>query len=80
MNLAKGFLIDRDLIGEYTGRWLEIRSHYLNGPAFGGLVGTARGFGNSSKTSFVSIRRFSTTRREASSMRRNTPRRGFPWR
>jgi CubicO group peptidase (beta-lactamase class C family) len=45
MNLAKGFLIDRDLIGDYTGRWLEIRSHYLNGPAFGGLVGTARGFG-----------------------------------
>jgi D-alanyl-D-alanine carboxypeptidase len=45
MNLAKGFLIDRDLIGEYAGRWLEIRSHYLNGPAFGGLVGTARGFG-----------------------------------
>ena len=45
MNLAKGFLIDRDLIGDYSGRWLEIRSHYLNGPAFGGLVGTARGFG-----------------------------------
>jgi D-alanyl-D-alanine carboxypeptidase len=45
MNLAKGFLIDRDLIGDYTGRWLEIRSHYLDGPAFGGLVGTARGFG-----------------------------------
>ena len=44
MNLAKGFLIDRDLIGEYSGRWLEIRSHYLNGPAFGGLVGTASGF------------------------------------
>lgn len=45
MNLAKGFLIDRDLVGEYTGRWLEIRSHYPNGPAFGGLVGTAHGFG-----------------------------------
>lgn len=45
MNLAKGFLIDRDLIGDYRGPWLEIRSHYLNGPAFGGLIGTARGFG-----------------------------------
>ena len=45
MNLAKRFLIDRDLIGDYSGRWLDIRSHYLNGPAFGGLVGTARGFG-----------------------------------
>ncbi|HVH26165.1 MAG TPA: serine hydrolase domain-containing protein [Vicinamibacterales bacterium] len=45
MNLARGFLIDQDLVGDYSGRWLEIRSHYLNGPAFGGLVGTARGFG-----------------------------------
>ena len=45
INLIKGLLIDRDLVGDYSGRWLEIRSHYLNGPAFGGLVGTARGFG-----------------------------------
>jgi CubicO group peptidase (beta-lactamase class C family) len=43
-NLAKGFLIDRELVGEYDGRWLSIRSHYVNGPAFGGLVGTAGGF------------------------------------
>lgn len=45
MNLVKGFLIHRALIGEYDGRWLSIRSHYVNGAAFGGLVGTARGFG-----------------------------------
>jgi D-alanyl-D-alanine carboxypeptidase len=45
MNLAKRFLIDRELVGDYSGRWLAIRSHYLNGPAFGGLVGTARAFG-----------------------------------
>lgn len=45
MNLARRFLIDRELVGEYSGRWLAIRSHYLNGPAFGGLVGTAGGFG-----------------------------------
>ena len=45
INLLKGFLIDRELIGTYSGRWLEIRSHYLNGPAFGGLVGTAAAFG-----------------------------------
>jgi CubicO group peptidase (beta-lactamase class C family) len=45
LNLVKGFLIDRGLIGEYSGRWLEIRSHYLNGPAFGGLVGSAVAFG-----------------------------------
>jgi D-alanyl-D-alanine carboxypeptidase len=45
MNLVKGLLIDRALIGDYTGEWLEIRGHYLDGPAFGGLVGSARGFG-----------------------------------
>ena len=45
MNLVKSWLIDRALIGEYAGPWLEIRGHYLNGPAFGGLVGSARGFG-----------------------------------
>ena len=45
MNVVKAFFIDRTLIGKYTGRWLAIRRHYLNGPAFGGLVGTAKSFG-----------------------------------
>jgi D-alanyl-D-alanine carboxypeptidase len=45
MNLAKRLLIDREFIGDYEGPWLRIEPHYLNGPAFGGLVGTARGFG-----------------------------------
>ncbi len=45
MNLIKGFFVDRELIGEYAGPWLRINGHYLNGPAFGGLIGTARGFG-----------------------------------
>jgi len=45
LNLIKRLVINRALIGAYAGRWLEIRSHYLNGPAFGGLVGTCRGFG-----------------------------------
>jgi D-alanyl-D-alanine carboxypeptidase len=44
MNLVKGVLIDRSLVGQYAGHWLEIRGHYPNGPAFGGLVGSARGF------------------------------------
>jgi len=44
LNLVKGLLIDRSLIGEYAGSWLEIRGHFLNGPAFGGLVGTAQAF------------------------------------
>ena len=43
MNLLKRLLVERDLIGQYEGRWLHIREHYVNGPAFGGLVGTARG-------------------------------------
>lgn len=45
MNIVKRFLIDRDLVGDYSGRWLTIRSQYVNGAAFGGLIGTARGFG-----------------------------------
>ena len=43
-NLVKRLLIDRDLICAYEGNWLQIKNHYTNGPAFGGLVGTAKGF------------------------------------
>jgi CubicO group peptidase (beta-lactamase class C family) len=43
-NLARGYLIDPQYVGSYEGRWLRIEPHYLNGPAFGGMVGTARGF------------------------------------
>jgi D-alanyl-D-alanine carboxypeptidase len=45
MNLFKRLLIDGQLIGGYAGPWLQIRDHYPNGPAFGGLVGRAFGFG-----------------------------------
>lgn len=45
LNLAKRLLIDKQYVGGYEGRWLRIRSHYVNGRAFGGLVGTANGFG-----------------------------------
>jgi len=44
MNLVKGFVIDRKFLGGYEGKWLRLKSHHLNGPAFGGLIGTARGF------------------------------------
>ena len=44
INLLKPLLIDRELIGGYAGSWLQIRDHFLNGPAFGGLVGSAAGF------------------------------------
>jgi len=79
MNLAKGFLIDRDLIGDYSGRWLEIRSHYLNGPAFGGLVGGLReALASSFKTSFVHGQLFSTIRLDASCTRPKKPNRERP--
>jgi len=44
MNLVKGFVIDSKFLGNYEGNWLRLKSHYLNGSAFGGLIGTARGF------------------------------------
>jgi CubicO group peptidase (beta-lactamase class C family) len=44
LNLIKSLVIDRALIGESAGRWVHVRDHYLNGPAFGGLVGSATGF------------------------------------
>ena len=43
MNLFKGFFIGDEFIGVYEGNWLHINDHHLNGPGFGGLVGTARG-------------------------------------
>ncbi len=38
-------ILDKELIGEYEGKWLHIKNHFLNGPAFGGLVGSAGSFG-----------------------------------
>ena len=45
LNLLKRFVIDRGYIGGYEGAWLEIRAHYVDGPAFGGLIGTTAAFG-----------------------------------
>ncbi|MGA2860805.1 MAG: serine hydrolase domain-containing protein [Steroidobacteraceae bacterium] len=45
LNLLKGLITDKQLWGEYEGNWLRLQSHYVNGPAFGGLVGTAHAFG-----------------------------------
>jgi D-alanyl-D-alanine carboxypeptidase len=44
MNAFKRLLVEREFVGSYCGRWLEIYPHYLDGAAFGGLVGTAGGF------------------------------------
>ena len=44
MNLLKGFITDKEVWGEYEGRWLHIQDVYVNGPAFGGAVGSAKAF------------------------------------
>lgn len=45
LNLLSGVLIDPALMGPNTGRWVQVREHYVDGAAVGGLVGTARAFG-----------------------------------
>jgi D-alanyl-D-alanine carboxypeptidase len=42
MNAIKGLITDRRLWGGYEGRWFCFKDHYLNGPAFGGIVAGAR--------------------------------------
>jgi CubicO group peptidase (beta-lactamase class C family) len=43
LNMAKRLVVAGELIGDYEGRWLHLRDHYVNGAAFGGLVGSASG-------------------------------------
>ena len=45
LNFARRFLVDPALVGETAGRWVRLREHYVDGAAFGGLVGTAQAFG-----------------------------------
>lgn len=45
MNLVAKLVIDDKFRGGYEGNWLRLKNHYVNGPSFGGLIGTARGFG-----------------------------------
>lgn len=44
-NVFGRWLIARPLLGPYEGAWRRIGAHYPNGPAFGGIVGTASAFG-----------------------------------
>jgi D-alanyl-D-alanine carboxypeptidase len=44
MNLFGRFFVDRTVLGEYEGRWLHINNVYLNGPSFGGAIGSATAF------------------------------------
>jgi D-alanyl-D-alanine carboxypeptidase len=46
MNFFKGFVTDSKVWGGYENRWLRLQDIYVNGPAFGGLVGSARSFGS----------------------------------
>jgi D-alanyl-D-alanine carboxypeptidase len=45
LNLLKRFVIDEQYIDRYDGAWLKIQPHYVDGPAFGGLIGTTTAFG-----------------------------------
>jgi CubicO group peptidase (beta-lactamase class C family) len=44
MNLVKGFFMEGKFWDGYEANWLRLKSLNLNGPSFGGLVGSARGF------------------------------------
>jgi D-alanyl-D-alanine carboxypeptidase len=45
LNLAKRLLLDRQYWDRYDGRWLRLTNHEVDGPSFGGLVGTAGAIG-----------------------------------
>ena len=42
LNLFKSLLFDSQYFGSSEGRWVHIRDHYLNGPAYGGIVASSR--------------------------------------
>ncbi|MEJ2656292.1 MAG: serine hydrolase [Desulfobacterales bacterium] len=44
LNLFGRFLIDRSMLGDYEGSWLHIKNVYVNGPSFGGAIGSAKAF------------------------------------
>ncbi|OGB62527.1 MAG: serine hydrolase [Caldithrix sp. RBG_13_44_9] len=41
LNFFKSFMVDAKFFGDYEDGWLHVKEHYLNGPAFGGMVGSA---------------------------------------
>ena len=45
MNLIKSFIMEDYTWGKYEDDWLHINNVYLNGPAFGGTIGSAAAFG-----------------------------------
>ncbi|HVY66201.1 MAG TPA: serine hydrolase domain-containing protein [Gammaproteobacteria bacterium] len=45
LSLIRPLVLDAAFVGRPTGAWLEIRAHYVDGPAFGGLIGTTAALG-----------------------------------
>ncbi len=45
MNIFKSFVVDPRFGGDYEDNWLHVYDHYLNGPSFGGVIGTAHAIG-----------------------------------
>jgi len=41
-NLAKYFVMDKEIWGKYEGSWLHINNVYINGPSFGGVISSAK--------------------------------------
>ena len=41
-NLAKYFVMNKEIWGEYEGSWLHINNVYINGPSFGGVISSAK--------------------------------------
>ena len=44
MGLIGRFFVDSNILGEDEDGWLHIKNVYLNGPSFGGVIGTAEAF------------------------------------
>lgn len=44
LDMALGWLVDRErIVAGNTGRWVQLRHHHVDGSAYGGLIGNARG-------------------------------------
>jgi D-alanyl-D-alanine carboxypeptidase len=44
LGLILYFMVDKKVRGGIESGWFRLRPTYMNGPAYGGLIGTARGF------------------------------------
>ena len=41
-NLAKYFVMNKEIWGQYEGSWLHINNVYINGPSFGGVISSSK--------------------------------------